>query len=363
MKFLLCLSVCLSVACTDLLQACSVPVFRYALERWDRDEYRLLIATKGKPSQKEKLWIDDIISKSFLMEGYSNFRVNHVDILNESNAELLEHLPSLKKVERSSLVLLYPRSIHQKKIAWQSDLAESYAEGLLHSRIIEKVNHKILTGISTVWLLVESKDSKKNQEIIEMVNRIISELKNEMKLPAGVMEASGKVTGGSSKHQEPLDVDPENVLNSGIPLTIDFSLVRMTEEDREPMLRSMLKNLNEETESMKDEPMLIPFFGRGRFLSPMVGDMIKPEFIKSASEYLTEACSCQVKAQNPGYDSLSHLDWISYLEGTKLIGASSQEIKEEDELVQSEIKGMYLFILIGCGMIPFLLVYLFRRKP
>ena len=65
--------------------------------------------------------------------------------------------------------------------------------------------------------------------------------------------------------------------------------------------------------------MAFPIFGRGRVLPPMVGEAINTENITLAANYLCGACSCQMKAQNPGMDTLSNLDWRRYLEGSEVI--------------------------------------------
>ena len=51
----------------------------------------------------------------------------------------------------------------------------------------------------------------------------------------------------------------------------------------------------------------------------MVGAGITPENIRDAAMYLCGACSCQMKAQNPGIDFLSNIDWYRYLDGSEVI--------------------------------------------
>jgi hypothetical protein len=60
-----------------------------------------------------------------------------------------------------------------------------------------------------------------------------------------------------------------------------------------------------------NEPMLFPIFGRGRVVPPAIGEEICAEAIRDMAEFLTGACSCEVKEMNPGYDLLLAANWAS----------------------------------------------------
>ncbi|MFC4990811.1 hypothetical protein [Rubritalea tangerina] len=59
--------------------------------------------------------------------------------------------------------------------------------------------------------------------------------------------------------------------------------------------------------------MLVPIFGRGRFLAPLPADKVSYDTLLNGCQYLCGACSCQVKEQNPGADLLIQEDWAKYL--------------------------------------------------
>jgi hypothetical protein len=59
--------------------------------------------------------------------------------------------------------------------------------------------------------------------------------------------------------------------------------------------------------------MVFPVFGRGRALLPLVGAGITEANITAAAGFLTGACSCEVKALNPGFDLLLPADWDNLL--------------------------------------------------
>ncbi len=51
------------------------------------------------------------------------------------------------------------------------------------------------------------------------------------------------------------------------------------------------------------KPFVAPVFGQGRVLGAWGAESMDVEGIEEASFFLTGACSCQVKAQNPGLGS------------------------------------------------------------
>ena len=50
-------------------------------------------------------------------------------------------------------------------------------------------------------------------------------------------------------------------------------------------------------------------FGRGRAYDGLVGERLTPQSIEDACRFLTGACQCTVKAQNPGLDLLMRVSW------------------------------------------------------
>jgi len=69
----------------------------------------------------------------------------------------------------------------------------------------------------------------------------------------------------------------------------------------------------------KAEPMVFPVFGRGRALEPLIGKGITLDNVWDYCAYITGACSCEVKKQNPGVDLLTALDWDAVIEGSQII--------------------------------------------
>jgi hypothetical protein len=148
-----------------------------------------------------------------------------------------------------------------------------------------------LRGDAIVWLLLESGDKPRDDQVAELLEAELGKLEKSLVLP----ELSA--------------ADPP--INPDLPLKIAFSTVRVARSDpAERMLVNLLLNWNTNLTASR-EPMLFPIFGRGRVIPPALGDEIRPEAIREMAEFLTGPCSCEVKALNPGYDLLLAANWSS----------------------------------------------------
>lgn len=299
--------------------ACTVPVFRYALERWDRDEYRIIIASKGELSTEQKVLVEKLISQSYTESGSSNLKVITIDIEDEKNKKTLELQPELKEITKPTAFLLYPQGAYFKSAIWKDEFTAETLKKLASSDLVKDLTKEILQGKSTVWLLVESGNKEADEKAYAVLEENIKRLSKEIELPKGVIETSGKISGGLTRAEVEANYDPDNFLKSGIPLKIDFSIVRLKADAKDPVFRAILGNIESDLEEYKDKPMVYPFFGRGRFLLPLIGEGINAQNLTEASLYLAGACSCQVKKENPGVDSLTHLNWESFLEGSEVV--------------------------------------------
>jgi hypothetical protein len=246
----------------------------------------------------------------------------NVDLSNEKEAQNFhETYPTLKDIrpkDKPQMVLLYPNITKVYYPVWQGDLNEENITELLEPEATGELMKGILQGYSATFLLMESGDKDKDERAAQEVEKAMKELKEKLEIPEGIVQSDGEVTGGKLTAYEAASIDPSNVLKSGIPLKIDFHMVRMPKNDSNPIFRAILAKVFK-MDSKEEEPRLFAFFGRGRLLGPMVGDEITEKHISQLSAYLCSACSCQVKRQNPGMDFLTTLNWTSYLEGSEVV--------------------------------------------
>ncbi len=306
----------------SVVMACDVPVFRYALERWERDLYKVFILHRGDLSEKDAALSEEIFNQSIGNGGHANIVTYRIDLEQSDQTKdfyaAYENLKEIKVGDSPEIVLLYPNSTRVFKALWQGGLNKANVDELLNSKATAELMKGVLQGYSSTFLLLESGDKVKDDRAIAEINKAMKSLKEELEIPEGVVQTDGSVTGGKLSPYEAAAIDPSNVLKSGIPLKIDFHLVRMPPNDSNQIFRTILAKTFQD-ESLEPEPKLFAFFGRGRLLGPMVGEEIIEKHLKQLSLYLCGACSCQVKSQNPGIDFLTNLNWESYIAGSEVV--------------------------------------------
>ena len=113
-------------------------------------------------------------------------------------------------------------------------------------------------------------------------------------------------------------------------MELKFSILQVKRDDpKESLLVRMLAG-PKAGELLEGKPFVAPVFGQGRVLGAWPADTMDAEGIEEASFFLTGACSCQVKAQNPGWDLLLSVDW------KKELLAAEEKKKSEPEKLEKE---------------------------
>jgi hypothetical protein len=192
-------------------------------------------------------------------------------------------------------VALYPPDKDIEIPVWAGPLNAEAVKTLVDSPARREIARRLCKGDSTIWLLMESGDKKRDDTVATLFENESRKLEQSLKLPEA-------------------DADGPQV-RSDIPLKIAFSLVRVSRSNpAEQMLRDMLLHMDKELATVTD-PMVFAVFGRGRALPMPIGKDLRAEIIREAAEFLTSSCSCEVKTMNPGVDLLIAADWESLLEG------------------------------------------------
>ena len=177
--------------------------------------------------------------------------------------------------------------------------------GRLRHGLRRELRQRLLTGQTAVWVLLASGDSAKDEEAVRTLVESMKAAQEKLKLPGGVITQEEAGQFSSPKLHENADV-----LQSDLPLRIEFSLLRLSRTNlEEAALIHMLTHLEPDLDSYAKEPMAFPVFGRGRALEPLIGRGIHPDNIMEVSSYLCGACSCEIKDQNPGIDLLLAANW------------------------------------------------------
>ncbi len=250
--------------------ACTVPVFRYALDRWEADPYRLVIPAD---------WAMDRDKVKLLVPLRGNGIAN---VFVEESAD-----PSLDRAR-----LLFPKD---DEVLWEGALEAPSLEALLDSPARRELLSRILAGESVVWVVVTKEEDRAE---VERVASRLEFLEQVAVLP----------------EQDPND--PESRLGPGPPLRLKFSVLPLSLDDpAERLFAAMLAGPEHGELVAAGVPFAAPVFGRGRVLGAWpLADFDEAE-IEDASLFLIGRCSCRVKNENPGWDLLLQADWEASLAG------------------------------------------------
>ncbi len=292
--------------------ACNVPVFRYALERWPVSPYRAVVVKAGDLTKSEKADFDLLERAGDGENGMLNlvlWNPNDEDLKKSGLDKVLPTPPGPTAVVH----LLYPVATGEDKPFWSAQLTPDAVKKIRGSAFRNALVKKILEGNSGVFVVLESGDGKKDGKVVQEIEGYIREIAKEMELPPGVVAADGSVTGAAGADA----FDPINRLRSAIPLKIAFTTLRMARAADEVLAALLLGVGAERERKIEEGPMVFAVYGRARALTPMIGEDIGIDNIGSIAYYFTGACSCQIKALNPGTDLLIDHDWDSSLFGTE----------------------------------------------
>ena len=288
--------------------ACNIPVFRYALERWKPDSCEVLVFYDGDLTAEQSAIVDRLSSQTGEASGHANATVIRIDLASQNqtdqkrddqNAERVGLWTALKESEKVTL----PYAVVRTKLGrgkminhWHGSLDAADRIGLFDSPVRRETRDRLLAGHSVVWLLVGSSDAEKTADAKQLARQTFKTLEGKVKLPEGIGL-------------------PGSELYADIPLVLKYSLLQVEGDDpKEAFLLSLLTGLRK-TDFEQGEPLFVPVFGRGRALEVIPARDMTPRLMQELTVFLSGACSCQVKEQNPGFDLLINADWDGRLFG------------------------------------------------
>ncbi len=275
--------------------ACNVPVFRYALERWPADPYRVVVFLDGEPDNAAREAIEILESSAGDRPGGANQIVTTVDISGGLPVQWQKLYESMEYKQAPVLAVQFPHLYGLDFAVWSSGLSAENARLVLDSPARKTVADRLLDGESAVFLMIDSGNKAKDDKTAAFIEKHITALETELVLPT-------EIEGNEAAM--PVDV------SNGPEVRIDFSLLRISRNDpKEAALVSMLMFTEPDLGDYIEEPMVFPVFGRGRALYALIGEGITADNIHTACSFMTGACSCEVKSLNPGVDILIRADW------------------------------------------------------
>jgi hypothetical protein len=281
----------LAVAWTPA-EACNIPVFRYALENWRPDTYRATVFHRGALTAPQQA-----VVQAWQVEQQAarlNLTVRQCDVDRLDAAEDRALWASVPGQPLPCVVLQYPAHLRIDSPVWHGPLESETAAALFDSPVRRELVRRLVQGDTAVWLLLDSGDAARDEQAASLLQQELQRLEATLKLPE-------------------LSDSPDDVVRSSTPLKLAFSVLRVRRNDpAELPLVSQLLGSEPDLAGLTD-PMVFPVFGRGRALFGLVGPGIDADNIRGSARFLTGACSCQVKEQNPGFDLLIAVDWADLL--------------------------------------------------
>jgi hypothetical protein len=286
--------VLLCALCGSLAFSCTIPVFRYALDRWESDRFLLKIppAVAQQPAMNKLL---------VPLRGNSSSNVKIEDATEASDASLF--LPH-----------------RGERPIWTGQLDEASLKTILDSPARQALLTKLLSGDSVIWVIVDHGEPEDDAEATRIEKRL-RYLEQVVELPP----------------QDPND--PDSQLGPGPPLKLHFAVQRVSLDDPvEKILCAMLAGSKAAEALAAGQPFAAAVFGRGRVLGAWPLSDLDDTPLEDISLFLTGRCSCRVKNDNPGWDILMTVDWEKALQSAKqTIAAAGKDAPIVQPPLQPEI--------------------------
>lgn len=284
---------CVVLLLPGALVACSVPIFRYALEHWPADPYQAFVLHRAPLTPEQAALVRDLSPDGLAGQLHANLSVQVVDLAANPSPEVFALAQESATTPLPRLVLRTPRTARTGAVVSTVELTAENVRRLLDSPARQQIVDRLGQGQSAVWVLLESGDREKDEAAAKLLDARLTELASVLTLPK--LEAQDIVNGLVSIAQE--------------DLRLEFSVLRVARGDTKELafIQTLLGTERDLRETA--EPIVIPVFGRGRALYAFVGAGLKREVIDQAATFLIGKCSCQVKELNPGADLLLAADW------------------------------------------------------
>lgn len=305
-------------------QACNVPVFRYALERWPPDPYRVIVFHRGPLATNAQAAVTDWQRATEDRNGTSvNAFVRTVDLDTAGDDPLAAVYRDQRASDLPRVCVLFPDTAAafpgdippetapelcalcpptlsrtgEWALAWSGPLEPAAPASVLDSPARAELARRLLGGDSIVWLLVESGQTERDEAAFQTLTTELTRLQKDLQ-------------------QAPPD-DPDNPLTMpDEQYRIAFSVLRLSRADpAEAAFLHILLRTEPDLDAYRDQPIAVPVFGQGRALYALVGRGINADHITDATTFLSGPCSCEVKELNPGTDLPIRADWSRFALG------------------------------------------------
>jgi hypothetical protein len=304
--------VCLVLAAAPA-DACQTPVFRYALERWRSDPYHVLIVHRGAMTDDQRGLIARLDKAVEDPARLVNLVIDVVDLDDNPSAPAAKLAQTYSDKPLPTMIVRYPLSARVPfDVAWAQPFTDANVTALIDSPARREIAKHILGGDSAVWLLVECGDKDKDAAAAAVLETELKKMQEQIQLPP----------------VDPNTFNEDFRDNVKVKLRVGFSVIRLKKDDPAEsfLISALLGSEKDLTGLIKTDPMAFPVFGRGRVLWALVGKGINGDNVFDSCSFLSGACSCQVKEQNPGVDLVMAVPWEDSIVGRAVVDKPLPEL-------------------------------------
>jgi len=275
------------------VSACSVPVFRYALERWQSDLFEVDVFFRDELTPAERALVSKLEDQSLVNGGTVNWEIVHCRVDGDLAPDLATVRNGLGDVPLPHVVVRMPGGRYGSPIIWTGPLTDAQPVLWNSPGRTQLVKH-LLAGDSVVWLVFRGSDDEQFQAVRRNLQEQLPALAEKTPLPAGVGLPGSEVL-------------------TELPLEVRFSTIVVEGEAEAAFRQSIAATFAEPPAAT--ETMVVPVFGRGRAMAAIPGSDFDAALLEEIARFLCGACSCQVKQANPGFDLLLAVNWNERLFG------------------------------------------------
>ncbi len=294
--------------------ACDTPVYRYAMYNWTPSFYHVLYVHE-KSEDEADVAVNGMLDDAGRGQAAANILFRRIDVANEDALaaeprEVQAAIAQLEDVPRPFHLIFSPRG----SVLFADRLDTDAAKQLLDSPARQQIASLLDAGNAGVLLLFKTGSDEANAAA-------------ESEVRAAIERASaGEIVPFTLGGPEVVDPEDEQSLRVGL-VVVD------PHDPDESWLTTMLLGVEDDLDDY-EEPMVFGVYGRGRASWPYLGGGIQAENLNECIAFMSGACSCEVKEQNPGMDLLIEWNWEATAEALarQFPDDEGQELYRVDEL-------------------------------
>jgi len=292
------IALALTICGLVILQACETPVYRYAMYRWNPAPYEIYYFHNEPLSGETEEFHTKIKELVKLQTDKPVLNATLIPVDLAKDPELKQVLPDIKELWTKHQKELSPGYLvtnPQGGVVSVGTLTSEQLASFIDSAKRRQLLAQLADGKAAVMVLLSGQDpvatknaEKELQGLVESVNQ-------------------GKV----QLYQVPEEPSDKEGATEKPATKPSHTLAMLTLDRQDPKEAWLIQSLLAVESDLREltEPMVFAVYGRARALPPYVGKGITRDNLLQCIEFVTGACSCTVKEQNPGVDLLVRTDW------------------------------------------------------